>query len=178
MQNAPRVCTPSHGFQSVPPVSSQRLPLSLFHQSLVTNHQSLSPVESAVPRFPVLTPLECAVTKTRLRNPFRMRSYEKRWGGGSVLPLHPFSSLVAALSSAHSVNSALRKTFSHIPASPLTEQCPVARLRSFTSCTSSTSFTSFLATRHSPLSLLKSFSCPKTTSKLPSRSLRKPEKSS
>jgi len=61
IQNAPRVCTPSHGFRSVPPVSSQRLPLSLFHQSLVTNHQSLSPVECAVPRFPVLTPLECAV---------------------------------------------------------------------------------------------------------------------
>ena len=61
IQNAPRVCTPSHGFQSVPAVSSQQLPLSLFHQSLVTNHQSLSPVECAVPPFRALTPLECAV---------------------------------------------------------------------------------------------------------------------
>ena len=31
-----------------------------------------------------LTPLECALTKTRLRKSFRMRSSEKRWGVGPV----------------------------------------------------------------------------------------------
>src|SRR5215472_7174791 len=42
----------------------------------------VSPLECAVPRFRLLTPLECAVTKTRVCKSFRMRSSEKRWGGG------------------------------------------------------------------------------------------------
>src|SRR5947208_1634193 len=56
-----------------------------------TLKRSLTPLECAVtskhrvlPGFgrncPPATPLECAVTKTRPRNPFRMRSSEKRWG--------------------------------------------------------------------------------------------------
>ena len=52
------------------------------HGSLDTDHQSLTPLKCAVPRFRSLTPLECAVTKRRSRNSFRMRSSEKRWGGG------------------------------------------------------------------------------------------------
>src|SRR5215471_748610 len=93
------------------------------HGSLDTDHQSLTPLECAVPRFRALSPLECAVehptkdaspegasrpkdlnvhvsllecavtqnitlsalecalTKTRPCKSFRMRSYEKRWGG-------------------------------------------------------------------------------------------------
>jgi len=61
------------------------------HQSPVTNHQSLSSLECAVPRFRALTPLECAVTKTRPRKSFRMRSCEKRWGGGVILPFSIFT---------------------------------------------------------------------------------------
>src|SRR5215831_19291761 len=44
----------------------------------------VSPLECAVPRFHALSALECAVTKTCSRNSFRMRSYEKRWGGGGA----------------------------------------------------------------------------------------------
>ena len=51
------------------------------HESRVTSHRTLSPLECAVPRSRALSALECAVTKTRSRNPFRMRSSEKRWGG-------------------------------------------------------------------------------------------------
>src|SRR5215831_16779787 len=43
---------------------------------------ALSPLQCAVPQFCALSPLECALTKARSRNPFRMRTYEKRWGGG------------------------------------------------------------------------------------------------
>ena len=44
-------------------------------------------LECAVPRFRLLSPLECAVAKTRPRNSFRMRSYEKKGRGGtSPLP--------------------------------------------------------------------------------------------
>ena len=50
---------------------------------------NVSALECAVPQNRVLTPLECALTKTRLRNPFRMRSYEKRWGEGYTLRLFP-----------------------------------------------------------------------------------------
>jgi len=46
---------------------------------------SLSSLECAVPRFRVLSPLECADPKTPRRNPFRMRSSEKRWGVGIPL---------------------------------------------------------------------------------------------
>jgi len=46
---------------------------------------SPSPLECAVPRFRPLSPLECADPKTHRRNPFRMRSSEKRWGGGGSL---------------------------------------------------------------------------------------------
>ena len=58
----------------------------------------LTPLECAVPRIHALSPLECAVTKTRSCNSFRMRSYEKRWGGclpsfcivarGGIRPAH------------------------------------------------------------------------------------------
>ncbi len=47
-----------------------------------TFKRSLTPLECAVPRFRALSPLECAVTKMPPRNPFRMRSYKKRWGEG------------------------------------------------------------------------------------------------
>ena len=43
---------------------------------------TLSPLQCAVTQFCALSPLECAVTKKRSRKSFRMRSYEKRWGGG------------------------------------------------------------------------------------------------
>jgi len=59
--------------------SPARLELSDVSGRLSTD---LSPLECAVPRFRAVTPLECAVTKTRLRKSFRMRSYEKRRGGG------------------------------------------------------------------------------------------------
>jgi len=65
-----------------------------------TLKRSLTPLECAVtskhrvlPGFGRncrrITPLECAVTKTRPRNPFRMRSSEKRWGypGAPLVPL-------------------------------------------------------------------------------------------
>ena len=42
-------------------------------------------LECAVPRFRLLSPLECAVAKTCLHNSFRMRSYEKK-GRGVPLP--------------------------------------------------------------------------------------------
>src|SRR5690348_13508265 len=49
----------------------------------VTFKRSLSPLECAVPGFRRVTPLKCAVAKTRSRNSFRMRSSEKRWGEGN-----------------------------------------------------------------------------------------------
>src|SRR6266567_8529524 len=42
----------------------------------------LSPLQCAVTRFPPVSLLECALTKMGSRNSFRMRSYEKKWGGG------------------------------------------------------------------------------------------------
>src|SRR5215831_13069556 len=45
-------------------------------------HVSL--LECAVTQNTTLSALECALTKTRQRKSFRMRSYEKRWGGGSL----------------------------------------------------------------------------------------------
>ena len=63
-------------------VSAPRRDSDLFHQSPVTSHQSLSPLECAVPQNRVLTLLECAVPKTRYCKSFGMRSYEKRWGEG------------------------------------------------------------------------------------------------
>ena len=42
---------------------------------------SATPLECAVPGFRAVTPLDCAVPKTPSGNSFRMRSYEKRWGG-------------------------------------------------------------------------------------------------
>ena len=52
-------------------------PFSLFHF-----RPRLSSLECAVPRFRALTPLECAVTKTRYHKSFRMRTYKKKGGGG------------------------------------------------------------------------------------------------
>src|SRR5579864_2326878 len=46
---------------------------------------ALTPLECAVPRFRALSPLECADPKMHCRNPFRMRSSEKRWGEGGPL---------------------------------------------------------------------------------------------
>ena len=46
----------------------------------------LSSLECAVPRFGVLSPLECADPKMPCCNPFRMRSYKKRWGGRVACP--------------------------------------------------------------------------------------------
>src|SRR6266849_4454406 len=45
------------------------------------NTLALTPLECAVPRFPPINPLECAVTKTGLAKFFRMRSYKKCRGG-------------------------------------------------------------------------------------------------
>ena len=42
-----------------------------------------SSLECALMQFLALTPLECAVTKTRPRKSFKMRSSEKKWGEGS-----------------------------------------------------------------------------------------------
>ncbi len=53
------------------------------HESQITDHESLTLLECAVPGFRVLSPLECAVTKRASYKSFRMRSYKKRWGGGS-----------------------------------------------------------------------------------------------
>ena|SRR5215472_12041901 len=92
-------------------VSAPRRDSDLFHQSPVTSHQSLSPLECAVEhpmkdaspegvsrpkdlnvhlsllkcavtQNATLSALECAFTKTRFYKSFRMRSYEKRWGEG------------------------------------------------------------------------------------------------
>src|SRR5579864_2516055 len=52
---------------------------------------NVNALECAVTENRALTPLECADTKTPRRNPFRMRSYKKRWGGG------PASSLATRL---------------------------------------------------------------------------------
>jgi len=52
------------------------------YETLATGHRSATPLECAVPRFRALSPLECADPKTPRRNPFRMRSSEKRWGVG------------------------------------------------------------------------------------------------
>ena len=46
----------------------------------------VSPLECAVPQNARLTPLECALTKMALCKSFRMRSYEKKWGGGAMPP--------------------------------------------------------------------------------------------
>ena len=46
----------------------------------------LTPLQCAVTRFPPVSLLECAVTKSGLHKSFRMRSYEKRWGGGTLRP--------------------------------------------------------------------------------------------
>ena len=77
----------------------------LFHESPVTSHQSLSPLECALPRLRALSPLQCAVTrfhslsalecavpKTRPCKSFRMRSSEKKWGEGcsSAFPISIF----------------------------------------------------------------------------------------
>lgn len=43
----------------------------------------LSGLECALPRFPPLTPLKCAVTKTPSCKSFRMRSYKKTRGEGT-----------------------------------------------------------------------------------------------
>src|SRR5579859_508378 len=67
--------------------ASHQLALSC-EGSRITSHP-LSSLECAVPRFRALSALKCAVTKTRSRNSFRMRSYEKRWGGGSECSLIP-----------------------------------------------------------------------------------------
>ena len=62
--------------------ASCRLSTSSFlNESPVTNHQPLSPLKCAVPRFRAVTPLECAVTKWGSCKSFRMRSSEKRPGG-------------------------------------------------------------------------------------------------
>src|SRR5258707_13125377 len=53
------------------------------HGALPAAHHSATPLECAVPRFSALSPLECAFTKGAPRNPFRMRTYKKRWGWGS-----------------------------------------------------------------------------------------------
>ena len=60
--------------------SPARLELSDVSGRLSTD---LSPLECAVPRFRAVTPLECAVTKRPACKSFRMRSYEKKWGGGA-----------------------------------------------------------------------------------------------
>src|SRR5215472_10903998 len=60
--------------------------------------QSISPLECAVPRFHHLSALECALTKTRSCNSFKMRSYGKRWGIG-VDTLRPLPTSDAALKS-------------------------------------------------------------------------------
>ena len=44
----------------------------------------LSSLECTLPRSRALSALECAVTKTRRRKSFRMRSSEKRWGEGGA----------------------------------------------------------------------------------------------
>ncbi len=62
--------------------SSVSLQLSTVNCQLPTRVSSL---ECAVPRFRTLSPLECADPKTPPYNPFRMRSSEKRWGGGGPL---------------------------------------------------------------------------------------------
>ena len=59
-----------------------RLLLTSLLRYFITSRSLLSPLECAVPRFRLLSPLECAVPKTPRRNPFRMRSSKKRWGGG------------------------------------------------------------------------------------------------
>src|SRR5215471_10238205 len=41
-----------------------------------SSFQSISPLECALPRFRVLSLLECAVIKTHSRKPFRMRTSE------------------------------------------------------------------------------------------------------
>ncbi len=51
------------------------------HESQITDHESLTLLECAVPRFRDVTPLECAVTKMASHKSFRMRSYKKRVGG-------------------------------------------------------------------------------------------------
>ena len=51
----------------------------------------LTPLECALPRSRTLSALECAVTKTRRCKSFRMRSSEKRWGGGHASPIFPIS---------------------------------------------------------------------------------------
>ena len=57
----------------------RHFPFSLFHFQ-----PRLSSLECAVPRFRLLTPLECAVAKMRRCNSFRMRSYKKTGGRGCL----------------------------------------------------------------------------------------------
>src|SRR5215468_10308015 len=45
----------------------------------------LSPLEYALPKNRRVTPLECALTKTKDLKSFRIRTYEKTPGGGGVL---------------------------------------------------------------------------------------------
>ena len=63
------------------------------HESLVTDHESLTLLECAVTRFRAVTPLECALTKTAPCKSFRMRSSEKRWGEGGrpFIPIRSYS---------------------------------------------------------------------------------------
>src|SRR5215469_5957095 len=49
-------------------------------QFRLSSFQSISPLECALPRFRVLSLLECAVIKTHSRKPFRMRTSEKKGG--------------------------------------------------------------------------------------------------
>src|SRR5215471_2401494 len=63
----------------------------------ISDHASTVCLELSTVTFRLsapISPLECAVTKTRVRKSFRMRSYEKRWGEGAqgkALPYFPFS---------------------------------------------------------------------------------------
>ncbi len=54
--------------------------------SLHNRRLELTPLEYADPRNRLLTPLECALTKTKDLKSFRMNTYKKRGEGGSFGP--------------------------------------------------------------------------------------------
>jgi hypothetical protein len=84
---APRSLTPVESHPYPKNRGGPPLPFSLFDLP-----SPLTSLECAVPRFGLLSPLECAVAKMRLRNSFRMRSSEKKWGEGGTSFRFPISS--------------------------------------------------------------------------------------
>ena len=86
--SSPFICPQNFDLSPVLPISrglgSPTLS-SVPNHSLPTNRDSLTPLQSALTENASVTLLESALTKSLALKPFRIRTYEKKWGEGCKL---------------------------------------------------------------------------------------------